>query len=358
MLYERGEGLPPTRFGSSIRIDGEAVPRWQPGLVVAEGVRPSPALDVLGYRGPAKYQAPDILFSDPQPLMIRGGSFAVLAERQGIVPGSTYLHGEYDWQAMFSATERFDLPADRPVLVAANCVATSYYHWVFQCLAPVLIGQEHGLAPDFVVLVPTLPATLRESLSLAGIGPERIIELPAAAAAVTAAGIHTNLTSGEFAFAPHPAIAAAIAKLAERVPRSPLAGRRIFISRADAAKRRMVNEEELAEALRALDFEVVLCGDLRFAEQVALFRDAALIVAQHGAALTNLLFAADGDDGPQVIELHQDNYINQAYVKLCQVKRLRYGALVNPMVEPGPDGRHGSNWRTDIAALLTLLTKL
>ena len=119
----------------------------------------------------------------------------------------------------------------------------------------------------------------------------------------------------------------------------------------------MVNEPELAAALEARGFDIVVCGALSLTQQIALFRDASMIVAQHGAALANLMFARDGADGPVIVELHQDNYIHQAMLKLCQAKRLRYRGVVSPTVDPGLDGRHDSTWRADIGAVLKLVSE-
>jgi capsular polysaccharide biosynthesis protein len=358
MLYDDGLGLPPADYGYALRIEPAVVPRWDPQIIVADGVRPSQALEILGYRAPAKYTAPEILFSSPQPLLVRGGNFVTVTERRGVVPGSTYLVGDYSWASLFGSAETIELSADRKWLVAGNNVQANHYHWLFQCLSPLLVARRHGLAEDVNLLVPPLSPTRRASLELAGVVPEQIIELPPTAAAVIDRGIYTNLTSGDFAFLPHPAIVAGFRGLEDRIARSAHAGRRVFISRADATARRMVNEAELAAALEAVGFDIVVCGVLSLAEQVALFRDARLIVAQHGAALSNLLFAADGDEAPLVVELHQENYINQSLLKLCQAKRLRYWGVVNPMIDPGADDRHDSTWRADIPAILKLLSSL
>ena len=357
MLYANGLGIPPADHGSALRIDEVPVPRWAPEIVVGESVRPSPALDILGYRGPAKYTAPAIVFNDPQPLLVRGGSFVTVTERRGIVPGSTYLVGDYAWADLFTGAEPMELPADRDLLIAGNCAAINHYHWLFQCLAPILVARANGLTGDFNLLVPPLNAGRRESLELAGIAPERIVELAPTAVAVTDRGIHGNLTTGDFVFFPHPAILSALGTLADAVPRSGHAGRRIFVSRADTTSRRMVNEPELAAALEARGFDIVVCGALSLTQQIALFRDASMIVAQHGAALANLMFARDGADGPVIVELHQDNYIHQAMLKLCQAKRLRYRGVVSPTVDPGLDGRHDSTWRADIGAVLKLVSE-
>jgi capsular polysaccharide biosynthesis protein len=78
------------------------------------------------------------------------------------------------------------------------------------------------------------------------------------------------------------------------------AWRRIFISRSDATKRRLLNEAELLPVLEAAGFEVVRLRDLPFLEQVRLFHEAAWVIAPHGAGLVNTLYS---QPGVQVIEI-------------------------------------------------------
>jgi capsular polysaccharide biosynthesis protein len=59
--------------------------------------------------------------------------------------------------------------------------------------------------------------------------------------------------------------------------------------------------------------------ELTFVEQVRLFRDADLIVGQHGAGLTNCLFSS----GAHVIELH-GGYGGGEYYSLCSALGLAY----------------------------------
>lgn len=200
----------------------------------------------------------------------------------------------------------------------------------------------------FRALVPPMTNIQREFVALAGIDIAQLDELAAGTGAVLEQGIYSNLTSGEFPFCPHPAIARAFERVAQAVEQSRFAGRRVFLSRADAPNRRMINEAELAHLLEREGFDIVIPGALTATEQIGLFRDAKLIVGQHGAALTNLLFAPPGADGPDVIELHQDNYPALAFSKICQLKGLRYTAIVSRMVDPGTDRRHESTWEADI----------
>ncbi|MET0376937.1 MAG: glycosyltransferase family 61 protein, partial [Rhizorhabdus sp.] len=299
--------------------------------MISDRVRPSEPLEIFSYRAPAKFTAPDIEFSAPQPLMVRGGSFTVVAERTGVVPGSTYLWGGYNWTEVFAPAARtVELPSDA-ALVAGNAAAHNYYHWTIQCLAPILIAHGRNKPSDMRFIVGSLTPAYREGLDLAGVDARLVHELHPEDLAIADQGIYTNLTTGAFAFTPHPAIDAAFGPLADRVARSRFAGRKVFVSRADSTNRCAVNEEALSEALVARGFDVVLLTTMPLAEQIGLFRDAAVIVAQHGAGLTNLVYAATGGNGPAVVELHQENYLQQAFLKLCQLKRLNYTAVINPM---------------------------
>jgi capsular polysaccharide biosynthesis protein len=56
----------------------------------------------------------------------------------------------------------------------------------------------------------------------------------------------------------------------------------------------MLNEADLEKALAGLGFRVLVAGELSVREQIAAFSRAKLIVAPHGAALANLIFAPPG----------------------------------------------------------------
>ena len=74
----------------------------------------------------------------------------------------------------------------------------------------------------------------------------------------------------------------------------------IFVSRQDAARRQLLNEGELVDALAPLGFQVVVPGQLPFEKQISTFANARLIVGPHGAGLTNMIFAPSD---VQVIQL-------------------------------------------------------
>ena len=97
------------------------------------------------------------------------------------------------------------------------------------------------------------------------------------------------------------------------VPSAPVPRRRIFISRAGAARRRLANEDDVWPLLEAEAFERVRMEDLSFAEQVALMKETAVLVAPHGAGLTNLMFCPAG---AHIVEIADPGFPNPNFYAL------------------------------------------
>jgi hypothetical protein len=166
----------------------------------------------------------------------------------------------------------------------------NYSHWVLRNLlklallegtpwqqAPLLIGED-------------LRSWQREFLELLGIAPERLIAVPHhALVRCRSLAVPTQLRG-------HPQLPLGLEWLRKRVGPllAPQAQTRLFLSRRDTPLRRLVNEDEVLDALAPLGFERIVCGEMSIASQVRAFSGAAAIVAPHGAALTNLAFAAPG----------------------------------------------------------------
>jgi hypothetical protein len=77
-------------------------------------------------------------------------------------------------------------------------------------------------------------------------------------------------------------------------PASGPAGEFIFVGRNEAPMRRIVNEPELVVALRHLGFDILNPGKMPLQQQVDAFRRARVVMAAHGAGLTNILFCRPG----------------------------------------------------------------
>jgi len=109
-------------------------------------------------------------------------------------------------------------------------------------------------------------------------------------------------------------------ELGGRVP-TKAGTRKIFVSRKDALRRRMVNEADLTGRLEKAGFEVVQLEGRTFAEQQDLFASSRWVVAEHGAALTNLVWCPPN---AVVIDIHRDAVAAVCFKALAELRGLRY----------------------------------
>ena len=94
-------------------------------------------------------------------------------------------------------------------------------------------------------------------------------------------------------------------RISESYPSSPTGNnKRIFLSRADASRRRLTNEASLNAVLRNHGFETVVANDLTWFEQLELFHDVSHLVSIHGAGLTNMLMMPAGS---RVLEIRDSS---------------------------------------------------
>lgn len=68
-------------------------------------------------------------------------------------------------------------------------------------------------------------------------------------------------------------------------------GKKIYVSRSDAFRRKVLNEEELMRSLEKRGFQMVIPGKYNVADQSKLFEDAEIIIGPHGLGLVNMLFS-------------------------------------------------------------------
>ena len=98
-------------------------------------------------------------------------------------------------------------------------------------------------------------------------------------------------------------------------------GRRIYISRSQAARRRLANEEQIWPLLADAGFERVHAEELTFDEQVRLMQEAAVLCGPHGAGLTNMVFCPPGTD---VVEIADLSFPNPNFYALATAVGHRY----------------------------------
>lgn len=135
----------------------------------------------------------------------------------------------------------------------------------------------------------------RNHLQLAGFDESNIVALPsfewARFSDVLIVSSMNNFAPPIRSIFMRPEVKKAFASLAEGV-RRPGFGKRIYVARTDTQNRLMENEKEIAEYLcRQHDFVWTECAKLNAEQQVAVFRDAEIVVGPIGNAFMNLAFS-------------------------------------------------------------------
>lgn len=106
-----------------------------------------------------------------------------------------------------------------------------------------------------------------------------------------------------------------IKKVAPHRPRKKI--NRIFISRIATNKgcqRCLLNEDEILEALQPYGFKPYVLEHMTIEEQIALFYDAEVVVAAHGAGLANTIFSKQ----IKILELFPTNFVLPHYYFLAK----------------------------------------
>ncbi len=86
----------------------------------------------------------------------------------------------------------------------------------------------------------------------------------------------------------------------------------VYVSRR-LSSRSFGNEAELEQALSMRGFQIVFLEKLKFMEQIELFRNAAMLIAPHGAGLANLAWCSPG---AKIIEMFTSTVFNDCFARL------------------------------------------
>lgn len=99
----------------------------------------------------------------------------------------------------------------------------------------------------------------------------------------------------------------------------------VYINRGDAPKRKVLNESVVEAILEQYGFRSYSLSELSLKQSMQLFRQAKIVVAPHGAGLTNLIFC---QPGTQLIELFSDKFVNHYFYELASNLGLAYDFMV------------------------------
>ncbi|WP_191967129.1 MULTISPECIES: DUF563 domain-containing protein [Haloferax] len=132
--------------------------------------------------------------------------------------------------------------------------------------------------------------------------------------------------------------------------------KRVYISRADASRRRVQNEEEVIDLLESRGFEAYEPGRFSLEEQIKLFAGADIIVGPHGLAYVNLMFC---DSDTSVVELFAQDGCDESYFVLANEYDMDYECMVCESIFTGENSRAINNdIVVDVDGLETIVDSL
>lgn len=245
---------------------------------------------------------------------------------------------------------------DARVAVLSTAGGGIFYHWLYQLLPRVELIRRAGIALDEIdyFLVNDLAGRYKlETLQAIGIARDKLLlsselrylqarEL-IAPSVVLRAGCYPDWMRSFLRRT----------FLSESdVVRS--GARRLYLSRGEVKYRRVLNEDAVCDVLRQYGFEIVRLEALPFAGQARLLSEAAVVVAPHGAGLSNIVFCAPGT---KVIEIFAPELVAGFYWRLCTENQLDYYYILGEGKPETLRADYEQSWdaRQDITVDLALL---
>ena len=254
---------------------------------------------------------------------------------------------------------RFKLPRCRllPGITASLTTPeadTNYWHWTTELLPRLHLLAHAGFPPERIdrYLVNTVGARYqRETLTALGIPPEKIV-VPSAS---THFECETLVVPSVNPCHHHVAswVVAWLRSLEPEAATRPPA-RRLYLTRADAGFRRLVNEPAVLAALAPWGFEVVQAGAIPVAAQRRLFREASLVVGPHGSSFTNTAWCRPGTP---CVEFMPPTYCDLAFWGMDASAALPHTIVIGAAA-PGAGRQRFADFTVDPALVRTTVAAL
>jgi capsular polysaccharide biosynthesis protein len=230
--------------------------------------------------------------------------------------------------------------------LVAGSGGEGYFHWLYDVFPKLALLNQLPERPEYYIVGHYDKAFVQQSLAAYGLSQEQII--PAH---------HRSHFEAETLLAASPPCLtgnppAWIIEFLRDVflknvgQSSHSSAKRLYISRRDATYRRVLNEVAVEDFLKDYGFESITLGGQSLQAQAQLFHQADVIVASHGAGLSNLAFCRPG---ATVIEMFAPDYVNVCYWSISNLMNLNYWYLIG---HQATESSHHS--RPDFAASMQI----
>jgi Glycosyltransferase 61 len=189
----------------------------------------------------------------------------------------------------------------------------NFYHWFFDCLMQLRQYEAYALRrPECKLMINAWNSWQRRSLEILGYEQGQYFPWQYEHGRVqnlfTSEWTHrqgTILRRGDLIW------------LRDRLLRSSYRSRTgdtnfsklVFISRRDSPKVRLSNEGAIFERLSDIGFSAYTLSNMSLDDQIELFANAKMVVAAHGAGLTNIMYMDRG----KLFEIHTEKFVDFFY---------------------------------------------
>lgn len=226
------------------------------------------------------------------------------------------------------------------VAVLAREHAHTHAHWLLECLGRLEILRKSGIEYDWLY-VPVHKPFIKETLEVLGVDLKKIIQpfdehycIKADELIVPSMTAYRVPVSGQKHYEHSPLsmycmgwnlqfLKDSFIPLAMQYVDASIFCSKIFISRKDAGRREVHNEDEIFNMFKKLGYKRYCLTDLTFLQQVALFAQATHVIGPHGSGFANIAFCKPGT---YVCEFFQQQ-ADSTFCYLAQAAKLKYGCI-------------------------------
>jgi len=213
------------------------------------------------------------------------------------------------------------------VAILSAPAGRGYYHWMFDVLPRIQLLIEAGYNFDRIdkFLINNYISRFHiETLNMIGIPRNKIIESQLNPHLQAETLIVPSLV-GDTGSVPGYACNFLRNQFLPKISKNNNHAERIYVNRGQVGHRRVVNEPEIVNVLKQYGFESIALETFSLTEQIALMASAKVVIAPHGAGLTNIVFC---DPGTKIIEFLYPAAVNVMYWTISEEMKFDYYYLM------------------------------
>ncbi len=218
----------------------------------------------------------------------------VLLHGDRIVEGTKYVTPPETLATLrVDAARLVALPSEMPFVVCGDSWSNNHFHFLVHTLPTIAAACDTAGKTGIALLhQPFLPPHFR-ALELLGLHELRRMAVEPGRQYAIPDAIFCNFSVGAADFASSGFIAGLHGRLRDRITTRSVAKRVLYVSRRNTRHRIMRGEAAFIDDLRRRGITILDPAGVTLDEQIAAFRQAALVIGPHGAGMANVTFCPD-----------------------------------------------------------------